>query len=652
MKLNLNNKVLYLTKDKASLYSQLNGEAYTLKNISDLRDNISTDEISPVPIMYNFDERLKDYPHTGLKVEGDLPIKFGEIAKQKFSVIVAGKRYGKGSSREHSPVAEFHAGVRLIIAESFEYIYRQNADNIGLYTSTDFSLLNKIKNNEPIDLEDILKDRDTLTKKILTSKGLLGLGKKVYKGDDNRLHHKPEVELPNTPMTFAEKILYRHHEFQPNSPYPLKSGLGGFIKADWRFIHEAYTGMAMSMLHKEYPELTTLYNPEKIIAFEEHFGYRHRSKYHIEHNLIESFDTLSGAHTQFSKKYNIRSHGQLSNEDGSEGISHSLMAEKYALPGEVVVGTDSHTTHSGALGCLAFGVGTTNLANALVTGVVRYNIPDVVKIEVKGKLASHVSSKDLALSILKEPKIKNGNFVGKIIEFCGEVIRSMSIDERTTLTNMALEMGGFCGIVAPDTKTIDFIKERRNYNFQLEDWMKADAGAKYSDSLIIDASTIDSMLSSPGDPSNGIAFNSLEHEVKIDIAYGGSCTAGKRSDFDQYLEVLIWAQEKKLNIHESIKFFLQVGSLDVKKYCDQKGYLKILKEMNIELLNPQCGACCNCGPGSSTKKEEVTISSINRNFPGRSGPGSVWLASPKTVVASAIAGKITSFEKLKQMYVE
>ena len=111
-------------------------------------------------------------------------------------------------------------------------------------------------------------------------------------------------------------------------------------------------------------------------------------------------------------------------------------------------------------------------------------------------------------------------------------------------------------------------------------------------------------------------------------------------------------KEKKLNIHESIKFFLQVGSIDVKKYCDQKGYLKILKEMNIELLNPQCGACCNCGPGSSTKKEAVTISSINRNFPGRSGPGSVWLASPKTVVASAIAGKITSFEKLKQMYVK
>ncbi|MCI3943206.1 3-isopropylmalate dehydratase [Pseudomonas syringae] len=135
--------------------------------------------------------------------------------------------------------------------------------------------------------------------------------------------------------------------------------------------------------------------------------------------------------------------------------------------------------------------------------------------------------------------------------------------------------------------------------------------------------------------------------VHVDIAYGGSCTAGKRDDFDHYFEVINWALENQRTLHPDVKLYLQFGTVDVRDYCEQKGYLSAFETFGAELLQPACGACANCGPGSSTRKDQVTVSAINRNFPGRSGPGQVWLASPPTVVASAIAGYITSFSELQ-----
>jgi 3-isopropylmalate/(R)-2-methylmalate dehydratase large subunit len=135
--------------------------------------------------------------------------------------------------------------------------------------------------------------------------------------------------------------------------------------------------------------------------------------------------------------------------------------------------------------------------------------------------------------------------------------------------------------------------------------------------------------------------------VRIDIAYGGSCTAGKREDFDRYHEVLAWAAERGLRVPEGVELFLQFGTTAVRDYCETQGYLDAFARVGATILQPSCGACANCGPGTSTRAEQVTVSAINRNFPGRGGPGQVWLASPPTVAASAIAGELISFEKLK-----
>ncbi|HEX4633144.1 MAG TPA: aconitase family protein, partial [Gemmatimonadales bacterium] len=168
--------------------------------------------------------------------------------------------------------------------------------------------------------------------------------------------------------------------------------------------------------------------------------------------------------------------------------------------------------------------------------------------------------------------------------------------------------------------------------------------AEYCEVIEIDASQLKPMVALPGDPGNGAYIDELGAPVKVEIAYAGSCTAGKKEDMDMYALVLKEAVDKGLKVAPGVKFFIQSGSQDVKRYCEEQGYLDIFRQVGATFLEPSCGACINAGPGVSRTKDEVTISAINRNFPGRSGPGQLYLANPYTVAASAIAGVITEWE--------
>ncbi|MBD8513646.1 3-isopropylmalate dehydratase [Photobacterium sp. CAU 1568] len=637
--------VLFLTKDPKQIERQLAGEKLDLETIGELRDDISTDEITPIPALSYYNSVLGEHPYTGLKCGQVLPIGVGVIKKAGIQVIVAGNRYGKGSSREHSPAAEKYAGIQLVFAKSFERIYRQNADNLGLLTSTDFSLLERIVKGEAIQIEDIIQDRDDLSAKIIQSGGLLNFGKK-YLLSDKRVDELDSNHLQG-PKTLFQKIIQRNLVSTEVTSINATVNKGVFVQADWRFFHEYYTGMCSNLLHEAFSDTLSLHQKESIVAFEDHLSYMHKSVIHVTHGLVNQLQGLSAVHRKFTDKHGLISHGYLPQSEGSEGISHAIMAERYALPGQVVAGTDSHTCHSGALGCVAFGVGSTEMANCLVTGLIRLTMPESILIELNGELLAGVSAKDIALYLLALPEIKGGAGVGKVFEFCGGTIAALSIDERATLTNMCAELGGFTGIVAPDAETIRFLKERRNVDFTIEPWMKSDPEAHYIAHLEIDCSQIQPMLASPGDPGNGISIDVLSDNVEIDIAYGGSCTAGKREDFDAYHHVLAWAVNQGMKLPDRVTLYLQFGTVDVRDYCLEQGYLDTFEKIGAIVLEPACGACANCGPGSSTDASQVTISAINRNFPGRSGPGSVWLASPETVVASAVAGRIISFGELK-----
>jgi 3-isopropylmalate/(R)-2-methylmalate dehydratase large subunit len=220
-------------------------------------------------------------------------------------------------------------------------------------------------------------------------------------------------------LTLFEKIIHRR-----TCGALLQSGEGDFARADLRFIHEYYTGMAAHLLGAEFGDALTLYEPDTIVAFEDHLSYVHRSPVHVSQGLVGGVQQLSRAHRAFVDKHQLTHHGYLqaleagdAGNTGSQGISHALVAERYALPGQLIVGTDSHTPHSGAVGCVAFGVGTTDMAHAFVTGAVRFTMPEVLRIECRGRLPAGVSAKDLVLHLPALPALKSGAGVGRVFEF-------------------------------------------------------------------------------------------------------------------------------------------------------------------------------------------------------------------------------------------
>jgi 3-isopropylmalate/(R)-2-methylmalate dehydratase large subunit len=634
-------RILFLSEDADSVESQLRGTDVSLADALPLRSDVSTDEITPAWICYYYNEKLGEYPYLGLKCGQRLPVSAGSVKAGGFGVTVAGRRYGKGSSREASPYAEWCAGIRLVIAESFERIYRQNCRNLGIYTSTDFGLIERIRRGESIPVSEFTQGEDELTAELIRRGGLFKLARARKDGWSPTRH-----ATARRPMTYAEKIIARASAGNSGA---VRAGDAIFARADWRYAHEYVTPMCISFLGREMGDQITLHDRASIVCFGDHLPFIHRSTSpeRRARGLLEAAQALAKVQKQFCETHGLRLHGYLADRDGSEGISHSIMTERYVRPGQLVVGTDSHTPHCGALGALAFGIGTSEMANAWVTGEVRVEVPRTCRVRLNGRLPAGVEAKDIVLHLLRLPYVREGRAIGQVIEYCGDALSSLTTDERATLTNMVAEIGGFSGIVVPDEETRRFVKDRRGADLQLESWMCSDEGAELAHVIEVECDRLEPMLARPGDPGHGIAISELAETVGIDIAYGGSCTGGKREDLLHYHAVLEWAAQRGMQIAPGTRFFLQFGSQDVRDYCVESGMLDVFERMGVELIEPGCGACVNAGPGVSERADQVTVSAINRNFPGRSGPGQVWLASPSTVAASAIAGRIVSFEQLR-----
>jgi 3-isopropylmalate/(R)-2-methylmalate dehydratase large subunit len=369
----------------------------------------------------------------------------------------------------------------------------------------------------------------------------------------------------------------------------------------------------------------------------------------VKEGLLDVALQLEKKQRAFAAKQGIKLYGELRlGHHGSEAICHSKILESHALPGQVIIGSDSHTPHAGAVGCVAFGVGTTAIFNSWITRDVRVTVPETVKIVVSGKKPDNVTAKDFMLEILRHPYVKSGKAIGKLVEYCGDAVAALSVDERATMTNMTAEVGGFTGYVAPDARTVEYLMAYRGLSRADAEraiaGLASDPGAAYCEVIAIDAAALRPMIALPGDPGNGIYVDETPEPIKVDIAYAGSCTAGKKEDMDMYAAVLGEAAARGARVAPWVKFFIQSGSQDVKRYCEEKGYLDVFQKVGATFLEPSCGACINAGPGVSKTREEVTISAINRNFPGRSGPGRLYLANPYTVAASAITGYITEWE--------
>lgn len=642
----LKGRILFLAEDPDLVRRQIEGE--DLDRIPPLRNDISTDEITPAHICFYFDETLGEFVYTGLKCGDQFPIKRGDVKRGGFVASVSGRRRGKGSSREQSPYAELCAGIRVVIAENIERIYKQNCQNLGLLTSTNFDLIERIARGEEIPLEEFTRGEDDITRQIIEYGGLFQFNLARLQG----LAQLPKITTPKRPMTLAEKILARHFVVDLARDQvgveAVKPGDAGFVRADIRFSHEYVTPMAAIFYEKLVGD-EPVNDPQSIYFFRDHLTFLDEvmPPERRAMGLLDLANQLKLKQEEFARKHGIRLHGELPDRKGSEAICHSLILQNYALPGQVIIGSDSHTPHAGALACLAFGVGTTDIFNSWITKDVRARVPEQVLIKINGRKPENVTAKDFMLAILRTDFVRNGDAIGKIIEYSGEAVSELSIDERATMTNMAAEVGAFTGIVAADQKTVNFLVERglpRSEAERLCEGMQSDPDAEYSHVLEIDASALRPMIALPGDPGNGIFISELREPVKINIAYGGSCTAGKKEDMDMYARVFREALARGQRIHPDVKCFIQFGSQEVRRYCEERGYIEIFKAVGANIIEPSCGACINAGPGASTSREQVTISAQNRNFPGRSGPGQVYLASPYTVAASAIAGHIVEYE--------
>jgi 3-isopropylmalate/(R)-2-methylmalate dehydratase large subunit len=652
----LKGRILFLTEDPELIRRQIAGwdlpwDTENPATNPKLRDDISTDEITPVHICFYFDETLGEFPYTGLRCANETPIGRGDVKRGGFAVVVSGKRRGKGSSREQSPYAERSAGIQLVIAENIERIYKQNCQNLGVLTSTNFSLIGKIQKRQPIALSEFTEGEDVIAKQVIEYAGLFEfnvarLQKKVF---------LPPFETQRRPMTLSEKILARHMVNADGTvgvPY-VKPGDTGFARVDLRFSHEYVTPMASIFYERLVGKNVPVVDPNSVKFFRDHLTFLDEvlSEEKRKMGLLDLATQLKFRQQDFAKIQGIQLHGELKDRKGSEGICHSVMLETYALPGQVNVGSDSHTPHVGALGCIAFGIGTTDVFNAWITKDVRVKVPESVKIVLRGKRHPNVTAKDFILKILALDYVRSGQALAKVIEYAGDAIEKLSVDERATMTNMAAEIGGFTGIVAPDAKVVDFLVERRGMKRaeaeRLIASLDSDLGAHYAEVIELDAEEIRPMVATPGDPGNGKCISELSEPVAIDIAYGGTCTAGKNEDMDMYAHVLGEALAQGKRVADSVKLYIQFGSQETREYCNRKGYLEIFRKAGAEMIEPSCGACINAGPGVSTRPDQVVISAQNRNFPGRSGPGQMYLASPLSVAASAVAGYIVEYEPAK-----
>ncbi len=641
VRLDSDKRVLFLTKDLDRIRLQLAGALnLSMQDVepAELLDDINTDVMTPAWVCFRHrpDDIALD-AYAGLVDENKQRVfETRALLDGNFQVIVSGQRKGTGSSRETAPQCEKWSGIELVIASSFAPIHGRNNVNLGQLMG-DYAQLERLQNGEEIPLEEFTGKYDPMTKAILEAGGLFPFSAKVKSGEI-------EMPAPTTPqraMTMGEKIIASHAVGAHGDTY-VKPGDSCLVNVDGGFSHEFTTAQVHYFLQGEYGADYTLPNPSKFAVFEDHLLYADGVE--KMKPFAHQIQTLRDLQNEFQRHTGVRDY---SAKDGiSPGICHQVAREQFIDPGDFIQATDSHTCMGGGNNALAYGVGATEYAGLVFSGFTLVKVPESIRFELTGRLGASVTAKDVILHILQHYATREDT-LDRIMEFGGPGLATLEMDERATLTNMATECSAKTGICEGDEHAAEWLAARRDgqtVESITARFVAPDAGAEYAGGVhTIDLGAIRPMVAKPGDPTYG-AFVDEIGEVKIDIAYAGSCTAGKERDFDMYATVLSEAVAAGRRVAEGVRMVVQFGSETVRDYARAKGYIEVFERAGVEVINPGCGACIGCGPGVSDRSEQVTVSAINRNFSGRSGPGKLYLASPLTVAASAIEGRITAFE--------
>jgi 3-isopropylmalate/(R)-2-methylmalate dehydratase large subunit len=416
-------------------------------------------------------------------------------------------------------------------------------------------------------------------------------------------------------MNITEKIIARASEKDTVSP-----GDVVFANVDKLMIHDV-SGPGVIKVFEEWAkrgiQLEKVWNADKVWISEDHF--------------VPSADRISAENitklTEWAKKFEIKKHFKYGL--GQYGICHTLSHEEaLVLPGEFYVGGDSHTNTTGALGALAVGLGHTDIAYAMMHGRIWLKVPETILFNLVGKKPSHIMAKDIILKIISDIGTDGANY--KAMEFAGEVVSEMSMEERLTLTNMTTEAGAKNGIIEPDNVTDEYIRQRT------ENPYKPVVGddSRYLEEYTYEIEKLEPIVAKPYSPQNAAAARELQ-DVEVNKAYIGSCTGAKLEDLRSAAQIL---KGKKVKIRTEILPAAQ--SIYIKAM--KEGLIEIFMEAGAVVGPPTCGACCGAHMGILAK-DEICVSTTNRNFPGRMGhvESQTYLASPLVVAASALKGKIT-----------
>jgi 3-isopropylmalate/(R)-2-methylmalate dehydratase large subunit len=644
-------RVLYLTKDPEKIRLQLAGTLrLTMDDVTpgELLDDINTDAMTPAWVCFDYDPaEIAKNAYAGLVIGGQRLIPANALADGGFEVIVAGAQKGVGSSRETAAQCEVFSGSRLAIASSFAPIHARNNINIGQLMG-DHDLLRRLERGEAVPLAEFTAGHDAITALIIESGGLLPFCARLARS---------EVRVPPTgtaprPMNLTEKILAA--KLLPGQGSHVRPGDAVLVKVDAGYSHEFTTAQVDKFLVDEYGAGYALKDPARFAVFEDHLIYA--TGVAAMAKFAEKIEQLRELQRRFAARTGVGNHSAVGGV--SPGICHQVAREQLIDPGDFVQATDSHTCMGGASGALAWGVGATEYAALIYWGFTPLAVPESIRFELTGRLPPGTTAKDVMLHILAT-YARREDTLNRVMEFGGDGLFALSPDERATLANMATECSARGAVMEVDDTMLGWIADRRGGARDRDATIarlrakvvRPDPGAEHTGGIHrIDLSQIRPMVATPGDPDRGIASDPKNGalipeigKVAIDIAYGGSCTAGKRDDIDMYARVMAEAERAGKKVADGVRFYLQFGSQDVESYARDEGYIELFARTGVEVIKPGCGACIGCGPGVSERADQITVSAINRNYKGRSGPGRLYLASPLTVAASAVAGEIVEY---------
>lgn len=584
-------------------------------------DDIDTDTIIPgkrgtIPTI----EEMKKYAFELLKPEFGSTVQAGDI-------LIAGSNFGCGSSREQAATVLSYNGVRCIIAKSFARIFFRNAFNSGILLLQCDGIQDVCEGGDIVTVDVDAQTVSVNGKEfkvgaipenlfsIVANGGLIeDTKKRIAEGNKKQEIHPLTLEqCRKSGYTLVEKLLKKNAGKEHVEPGDIV-----ITRPDMFMIHDIYTTYLLDTMNKI--GVDKIDDPDKVTIVFDHCMPTAVAKNDYDHY---------NAGLELSKRFGIKK------MHIGEGICHTIMHQaKYAKPGQIATATDSHTTTYGGAGNFCSGIGTAEMAAALITGELWFKVPDAIKIVLNGHLQDGVMSKDVILKILGDIKADGGQY--KSLEFTGTATHEMSMEQRFTVANMALEAGAKCGLFEADEKTAEY------YGMPLEeiDWIHVDDDAKYEKVLTYDVSELGPQLSCPQGVDN---VHPIEEVIgtKIDEVYLGSCTNGSIEDMAVAAEIL-----KGKKVAEGLRFIVVPSTNQVFKESIERGYIKTFIEAGGVICHPCCGLCCGMPYGLMSDDERI-LSTANRNFIGRQGTKKTlsYLCSPAVAAATAIAGVVTDPRK-------